>query len=91
MKGRITMEFNENKNYIITACAIIFIFIMFFSAINSRDKTISNLEAEIQDLEYRIDMLENELGEIKGIAEEAKETSENNDYRISDLEDEINY
>jgi hypothetical protein len=36
-------------------------------------------------------MLENELGEIKGIAEEAKETSENNDYRISDLEDEINY
>lgn len=85
------MEFKENKNYIITSCAIIFILMIFFSAINSRDKTISKFESEIQYLEDRIEMLENELGEIKNIAEKAKETSENNDSRISDLEDEIEY
>lgn len=83
-KRRETMSFQENKNIIITVCAIIFISLIFYSEINSQDEIISNLESNIQELEDRIQ-------EIEYTVDETKELAKENDYRISEIEDKLNY
>lgn len=78
------MSFQENKNNIITVCVIVFISLIFYSIIDTKDKEISNLESQIQELEYKIE-------DIEYTANGAKELAEENESRISDIENELDY